>query len=194
VLPLAAIIFGFMLIEARRASRNERAQRARGGIEPSGDVYKLMRVVYPGAFLAMLVEGAARGGPPTGVLVAGAAVFAVAKALKWWAIVSLGRLWTFRVIVVPGATLVATGPYRWLRHPNYVGVLGELAGVAALAGAPISGSVAIVAFGVLLLKRIAVEERMLRTARPGPPERPGSPGGPQPPGGRAARRRDSASK
>ena len=52
-----------------------------------------------------------------------------AKALKWWAILTLGRFWTFRVIVVPGATLVAGGPYRWLRHPNYVGVIGELVGV-----------------------------------------------------------------
>jgi methyltransferase len=150
-----------MLVEARRASRNERAQRARGGVEPAGDVYRLMQVVYPGAFLAMLVEGAVRGVPSPGVLVAGAAVFAAAKALKWWAIFSLGPFWTFRVIVVPGAALVARGPYRWLRHPNYVGVLGELAGVAAMAGAPVSGVVATGLFAALLVKRIAVEERAI---------------------------------
>ena len=55
-------------------------------------------------------------------------VFAGAKALKWWAIDTLGGAWTFRVIVVPDAPLVARGPYRWLRHPNYVGVLGEFIG------------------------------------------------------------------
>src|SRR6186997_1530953 len=103
-----------MLVETRRAARNERAQRARGGIEPPGDVYKLMRIVYPAAFLAMLAEGAVRGAPASGVIVGGAAVFAAAKALKWWAIVSLGPCWTFRVIVVAGATLVARGPYRWV--------------------------------------------------------------------------------
>ena len=59
-----AIVFGTMLVEARRASANERAQRARGGVEPAGDVYDVMRVVYPGAFLAMFVEGALRGAPP----------------------------------------------------------------------------------------------------------------------------------
>ena len=53
-----------MLVEARRASANERAQRARGGVEPAGDVYTVMRVVYPAAFLAMFVEGALRGAPP----------------------------------------------------------------------------------------------------------------------------------
>ena len=169
LLTLAAIVFGSMLVEALRAARNERAQRARGGIEPPGDVYELMRIVYPGAFLAMLVEGAVRGAPPPGVLVGGAIVFAAGKALKWWAILSLGPFWTFRVIVVPGASLVARGPYRWMRHPNYVGVLGELAGAAAVAGAPVAGVVATGLFAALLIRRIAVEERALQA--PGPSAR-----------------------
>ena len=160
----AALVFGAMLIEARRASRNERAQRARGGIEPPGDVYRWMQVVYPGAFLAMFVEGTVRGGPAPGLFVVGAIVLAAAKALKWWAILSLGPFWTFRVIVVPGASLVARGPYRWLRHPNYLGVLVELAGVAAMAGAPLAGVAATGVFIALLVKRIAVEERALGQA------------------------------
>jgi methyltransferase len=166
VLILFLLVFGSMLIEARRASRNERAQRARGGIEPPGDVYPVMRVVYPAAFLAMFAEGFARGGPASSWVVAGASLFTAAKALKWWAILSLGPSWTFRVLVVPGAPLVVAGVYRWLRHPNYVAVLGELAGVAVAAGAPASGVVALVAFSALLVKRVAVEERTLdMTAR-----------------------------
>jgi methyltransferase len=161
---VAALVYVPMLVEARRASRNERAQRARGGVEPPGDVYGLMQLVYPGAFLAMLVEGAIRGGPPSWLLAAGAFVFAAAKAIKWWAILSLGPFWTFRVIVVPGASLVANGPYRWLRHPNYVGVLGELAGAAAMAGAPVAGVAGLVAFSGLLVRRIAVEDLALRAA------------------------------
>src|ERR1700680_275409 len=102
-LCLTVLIFGFLVVEARRAARNERAQRARGGIEPTGDVYRAMAGVYPAAFLGMIVEGALRGGSPRSVLAAGVAMFAVAKALKWWAIRSLGPSWTFRVIVVPGA-------------------------------------------------------------------------------------------
>jgi methyltransferase len=153
-----------MLVEARRAASNERAQLARGGIEPPDDVYGVMQVVYPAAFLAMFAEGFARGLAPTPLMVAGAVIFAAAKGLKWWAILSLGPFWTFRVIVVPGVPLVRNGPYRWLRHPNYVGVLGELAGVAIFTGAVVSGPVAIIAFAGLLIKRIAVEERMLDTA------------------------------
>jgi methyltransferase len=159
---LAALIFTFMLLEARRASRNERAQRARGGIEPPDDVYRVMQVVYPAAFLAMLLEGAWRVGPPAAVFAAGALVFAAAKALKWWAILTLRRCWTFRVIVVPGALRIRHGPYRLLSHPNYVAVVGELAGVALMTGALVAGPIATAGFAVLIRKRITVEERALR--------------------------------
>jgi len=169
---VAALVYVPMLVEARRASRNERAQRALGGVEPPGDVYRLMRLVYPGAFLLMLAEGAIRGGPAPWLFAVGAATFAGAKTVKWWAIVSLGPAWTFRVIVVPGAPRVVRGPYRWIRHPNYVGVVGELAGAAAMAGAPIAGVAGLVAFAGLLVRRIAVEDAALRQLRQAASERP----------------------
>jgi methyltransferase len=161
---LTAVVFGTMLIEARRASRNERAQLARGGVEPADDVYPLMRIAYPLAFAVMLGEGLVREPPPAPFAAAGLAVFAAAKGLKWWAILTLGRFWTFRVIVIPGTSPIRRGPYRWLRHPNYVGVVGELLGVALTAGAPVSGVAAMAGFGLLLFKRIRVEERALATA------------------------------
>jgi methyltransferase len=159
---IALLMFAPMLVEAARASRNERAQKARGGIEPSDDVYNIMRVVYPAAFLAMLIEGAARGPGPAAIVVTGVAVFAAAKIIKWSAILALGRCWTFRVIVVPGDTLVASGPYRCLRHPNYVGVMGELVGAALMTRALLTGPIAVIVFAALLYNRIAVEERALR--------------------------------
>ena len=126
-----------MLIEARRAAANERAQRARGGIEPAGDVYKMMQAAYPAVFLLMIAEGMLRG--DSAFFAAGLTLFAAAKALKWWAILSLGPSWTFRVIVVPGARLVASGPYAYVRHPNYVAVAGELVAVALMTGSAIAG-------------------------------------------------------
>jgi methyltransferase len=157
-------VFAFMLVEARRAAANERAQRARGGMEPPGDVYALMQVIYPASFLLMLAEGAWRGAAPQPFFVAGAALFAAAKALKWWAIVSLGPFWTFRVIVVPGSHRVVSGPYQFVPHPNYVAVVGEFIAVAMMTGAVLSGPLALLAFAVLLVKRIAVEERALHVS------------------------------
>lgn len=163
----AAVTFVLMGIEARRAAVNERAQRAAGGFEPAGDVYLLMRVAYPGAFLAMILEGAVRGGAPWSAAAVGAVVFALAKALKWWAILTLDRAWTFRVIVVPQAPLVATGPYRFVRHPNYVGVIGELVGAALITGALIAGPVTTALFMALIVKRTQMETRALdRVCRP----------------------------
>ena len=157
-----AVVFAFMLVEARRAAANERAQRARGGVEPPGDVYALMQVIYPASFLVMLAEGAWRGAQP--IFVAGAVLFAATKALKWWAILSLGPFWTFRVIVVPGSRRVISGPYRFVPHPNYVAVVGEFIAVALMTGAVVSGPLALLAFAALLAKRIAVEERALHVS------------------------------
>jgi len=154
-------IFVPMLVETVIAARHERAQRARGGVEADADVYGAMRVAYPGAFALMLAELAWRGGPCVAALTAGALVFAFAKALKWWAMATLGSAWTFRVIVVPGAPLVSAGPYRFLRHPNYVAVVGELVGAALMTGACLAGPTATLLFGVLLNKRRRVEDRAL---------------------------------
>ena len=166
LLLVSIAVFAPMLVEARRASANERAQRARGGIEPAGDVYKIMQAAYPGAFLVMIAEGAVRGVPPPAVLAAGVALFAAAKALKWWAILALGPFWTFRVIVVPGAPLVARGPYRYLRHPNYVAVAGELIAAAMMTGAIVMGPIATAGFVLLMLKRIGRGSRArLRAGR-----------------------------
>ena len=161
ITTIAAIVYVSMIVEAVRAARNEQAQLARGGREPAGDVYATMRIAYPMVFLLMLVEGALRGIPPVGVTAAGATLFVAAKALKWWAIQSLGPAWTFRVIVVPGAALVAGGPYRYLRHPNYVAVIGELVSVALLTGARIAGPIATIFFGALIALRVSVENRAL---------------------------------
>ena len=121
-----------------------------------------MQLAYPLAFLSMLGEAALRDTTPSrAVLIAGATLFATAKALKWWAILTLGRCWTFRVIIVPGAPLVRSGPYRFLRHPNYLGVIGELTGVALMTGALVTGPIATAAFGALMLKRVAIEDRAL---------------------------------
>ena len=88
-------------------------------------------------------------------------MFAAGKAIKWAAIVALGELWTFHVLVVPGTPLVTKGPYRFLRHPNYVGIIGEIVGIALMMGAPLTGVLSLVGFGLVLRRRIDVEERAL---------------------------------
>lgn len=158
---ILAAVFVPMLLEARRSGRNTAALRARGAVEPPGDVYRQMQAAYPLSFLAMIAEGAvrARRRPPRPA--GGALLFIAAKALKYWAIATLGPRWSFRVLVPPGEPPVVRGPYRMLRHPNYVAVAGELAGTAMMAGAPVTGAIATIGFGALMLARVRVEDRAL---------------------------------
>jgi methyltransferase len=163
----AALVLGTtMAAEAVLSVRNERRLRRRGALEPPADVYRSMQVAYPGGFAAMLAEGLLRGAPPRAWWMAGAALFAAGKVLKYGAIAALGERWTFRVLVLPGAPLVTTGPYRVMTHPNYVGVVGELVGAALVCGAPITGTLATLIFLGLLRRRIRVEEATLRSADP----------------------------
>jgi methyltransferase len=162
---LVVVVLPWLLLETWRSRRHERALRAAGAIEPADDVYQWMRVVYPGMFLAMTIEGMLAPPACSTLVASGVAVFLAAKLLKWWAILTLGRFWTFHVLVVPGAPLVASGPYRLLRHPNYVSLMGEIAGVALMMRAPYTGVAAALGFGALLVARIRVEERMLREVR-----------------------------
>jgi methyltransferase len=55
------------------------------------------------------------------------AVFILLQGLRFWVLATLGKRWTTRIIVLPGSPLVRTGPYRFLSHPNYVVVIGEIA-------------------------------------------------------------------
>jgi len=163
VLVLLTLAFVPMLFEARLAARHDRALRAAGALEPTDDVYPLMRIAYPAGFLAMAVEAQVRGVPVNLMWAAGLAVFVLAKAIKYWAIATLGPRWTFRVLVPPASTRITTGPYRFMWHPNYVGVIGELVGMGIMAQAPISGAVTVVVFLMLIVARIRVEERALNS-------------------------------
>jgi methyltransferase len=166
-IALIVLVLAFlpMAFEARVAARHDRALRSAGAIEPPDDVYRWMQIAYPAAFLTMSVEAAIRQVEPNDVFAFGIGVFILAKAIKYWAIAALGSRWTFRVLVPPSSSLTTHGPYRYLRHPNYVGVIGELVGILLAARATISGTLSVAVFATLIVLRIRVEERELNLDR-----------------------------
>jgi methyltransferase len=172
---LFSFVVGLMLAEARLSARNTRALKRRGAVEPPGDVLAALSVTYILAFLAMGVEGiwrstlpvpAATAGGATGPswMISGVLLFVASKGLKYWAIRTLGERWSFRVLTLPGVPLVTTGPYRYVAHPNYIAVAGELTGAAMMFGATVSGPISIVLFGLALWARVRFETRVLRAA------------------------------
>jgi methyltransferase len=164
VIPLIVfvVIAMAMLVEQRISSSNERWLRLQGAVEPAHDVFRTMRWAYPAAFAAMVIEGAITGPPTMPWTITGAIVLVAAKGLKYWAIASLGCRWSFRVLVLPGAPLVTTGPYKFAPHPNYIAVIGELIGAAMVVGARLMGPLATILFALLIRRRIKVEEVALR--------------------------------
>ncbi len=163
--PVVALVLGavylLMLVELQVAVFNDRALRARGAVEPPDDVYPIMRFAYPAAFLLIGLDALRHASLSRDVVLLGLLLFGWAKVLKFWVIRTLGSRWSYRVMVVPGLPLVASGPYRWIRHPNYVAVLAEIGAIAVALSAPIAGVIAVLGFAWLLRKRIAVEERAL---------------------------------
>ena len=157
VVLLAVLVM--MLGELWLSASNARALRAHGAVAPDDPVFAAMRLAYPIVFIVMAVEGAVAGVDPGPITFAGVSLMFAAKALKFWAITALGTRWTFKVLVVPGVAPVTSGPYRWLRHPNYVAVVGELMAMALMTEARISGPLGTLVFGWLMLRRIKAEER-----------------------------------
>src|SRR6187397_692913 len=98
VIVITSVIAGLMLAEAQVSWRHEAALRARGAIAPPGDVYRLMSILYPAAFVLMAAEGIWRVSEPRAPgapswLAAGILLFVASKGLKYWAIRSLGEQW-----------------------------------------------------------------------------------------------------
>ena len=121
------LILGFVVVqrlgELVLARRNMARLLARGGVEAGAGHYPLF-VALHGSWLIALAVFVSRDAEINIPLLM---VFAALQVARIWVIVSLGPHWTTRVITVPGAPLVAHGPYRFLRHPNYVIVAGEIA-------------------------------------------------------------------
>jgi methyltransferase len=153
---------GVSLAERRVALVNERRRRAQGAREIAPWVYGLMLPVYLLHFLLAPLENIVLDRHPAFWLTAAmSAVFLAAKLLKLSVIRALGPAWTMRAYAPEPGAVVTTGPYRLLRHPNYVAVLLEVAALPLLGGAWITAALCGGAFVLLIAARVRSEERAL---------------------------------
>ena len=152
------------LVELVIARRNLRWAVERGGREFGHEHFRWMVLLHIGLLVGSLLEVWLLQPPwlpwlgwPMLALVL------LAQALRWWCIATLGRQWNTRVVVVPGLPLVNSGPYRWLRHPNYVAVVVEGFALPLVHTAWITAAVFSALNGVLLRTRIRTENHALAT-------------------------------
>jgi methyltransferase len=163
-----ALLIGAVALERSAelvvSKRNLDWSRAHGGVEFGGRHYPFMVMPHTGLLAGCLVEaiGLRRrfirrlGWPMLALLMA-------AQGLRWWCITTLGRQWNTRVIVVPGAPRVTTGPYRYLTHPNYVAVVAEGAALPLVHTAWITALAFSVLNVALLRTRIKAENAALKS-------------------------------
>ncbi len=159
---LIALVGGERIAELVLSKRNAAWSMAQGGREYGLGHFPPMVVLHTGLLVGALVEVwvADRpflpwlGWPMLVVVIA-------AQALRWWCIGTLGRRWNTRIIIVPGLPLVGGGPYRYLKHPNYVAVVLEGVALPLVGTAWITALVFTVLDAALLTVRIRAEDRAL---------------------------------
>jgi methyltransferase len=157
VFAVAALRIG----EIAYARRNAAALIARGGVEVGSAHYPLFFVLHGGWLLAIFWTVPAE----TPVNWAWLGVFALLQLGRFWVIASLGPFWTTRVITLPGAPLVRRGPYRFIRHPNYLVVSCEIAVLPLVFGAWRLALVFSLLNAALLVWRIKIEDQALAPRR-----------------------------
>jgi len=153
------------LAELRLSLRHARWATQHGGVESGQGHYPPMVALHTGLLAGCLLEAWLAHRPFIPAL--GWSMLAVvlaAQGLRWWCIATLGLRWNTRVIVVPGLPLVTGGPYRYLRHPNYVAVVAEGLALPLVHTAWITAAVFTVLNAGLLSVRIRCEDRALAGA------------------------------
>ncbi|MBB5785314.1 isoprenylcysteine carboxyl methyltransferase family protein [Nonomuraea jabiensis] len=161
-LVLIGLVVLERLAELAVARRNLAWARSRGGVEYGRRHYPWIVVAHVALLVAAPAEVWLLGRPflpwlgwPM------LAVVVLAQGLRWWCVGTLGRQWNTRVVVVPGMPLVHRGPYRWLRHPNYVAVVAEGLALPLVHSAWLTALAFAAANAVLLTVRVRVEDAAL---------------------------------
>jgi methyltransferase len=150
------------LWELEVSRRNEKYLRSLGGKELGAGHYPWMVALHTAFLLSCVAEVWLLNRPwrPLVALVS-MLVLIAALGLRWWALRTLGDRWTTRVVVVPGERLISSGPYRWLRHPNYLAVVLEIVAIPMVHCAWLTAVTFSLANIAILKTRIGVEERAL---------------------------------
>jgi methyltransferase len=156
-ITLLAFVTLQRLAELALARRNTMALFARGAREVAAGHYPYMVALHAAWLIGLWLL--AIGKP---IHLPWLAAFLFLQALRLWVLATLGKRWTTRIIVLAGAPLIRSGPYRFVRHPNYAIVVGEIAALPLAFGMPLYALVFSVVNAAVLAVRIRAEDAALR--------------------------------
>jgi len=151
-----------MLWETRISSRNSIALKQKGAVEISPSILWVLVVMYIVMYIGSFLEYEVAPKEIAGswALIFGG-IFLSAKGLKFWAVGTLGPFWTMRVLILPQGSVVTSGPYRFIRHPNYVAVWMEVAAIPLLGKSFVTFLIVFLWCAAVLFFRIKREEEAL---------------------------------
>lgn len=162
-LLLFALLVTQRLGELWIARRNARWMQEKGGYEVGREHYKYIVLIHVGFLASFFVESLSYASPPSW-WIAPFTIFLAAQVLRYWCIHTLGPYWNTRIYILPNSTLVKKGPYRWIKHPNYLIVMTELLVIPLIFGAYYTAAFwSCVNYAFLRLVRIPIEERALKS-------------------------------
>ncbi|WP_377888741.1 isoprenylcysteine carboxyl methyltransferase family protein [Alkalihalobacillus sp. R86527] len=161
----------FLLIVFQRltelvvAKRNEKWMKDKGAFEAGQEHYKFIVFLHIAFLAAVFFEGALRGFKLSSIWVVMLTIFLVTQVLRVWTMKSLGKFWNTKIIVLPKANVVSNGPYRFIRHPNYVIVAVEIIALPLIFSSYLTALLFTLLNAFLILKvRIPAEESALSQA------------------------------
>ena len=152
------------LAELGIAKNNEKRMKAEGAYEVGTRHYPIIVLLHTAFFVSLLVEVVVRQpslSPIWGILLT---IFLLTQVLRVWCLSSLGKFWNTKIIILPGADVVMKGPYRFIRHPNYVIVATEILVLPLLFGAYFTAILFTVLNAWMMSVRIPQEEKALKDA------------------------------
>ena len=152
------------MIEMVIANRNAKWIKAHGGFEAGRSHYKNIVALHAFFFLSLLIEVTLSNAAFSYISLVPLSLFLLAQFGRMWALSSLGRFWNTRIMIIPGAKVVAKGPYRYMRHPNYVIVIIEIAMLPLVFQAYMTAILFTILNALVLKKRIRIEEKALEDA------------------------------
>lgn len=150
------------LVELQVAKINKKWIMAQGGYEVGQSHYKYMVLLHSLFFLVLLVEVQLLDRSLAVWWYIPFSVFMLAQLLRIWCLFSLGRFWNTRIMILPGAQVIEKGPYRWIRHPNYVIVIAEVLFLPLIFQAFYTALLFTILNALMLSIRIPYEEKALR--------------------------------
>jgi methyltransferase len=149
-------------VELIAAKKNERIIRCMGAVEYDVKGYRFIVMMHTFFFISLLIEFLTFSKVINQFWYIFFSIFLFAQVIRYWALISLGIFWNTKILVIPGTELINKGPYKYLRHPNYLAVIIELAVIPLIFSCYFTSILFSIMNIVVLVRRIKIEEKALK--------------------------------